>query len=230
MEVYKITCKVNNKVYIGSTKLTKEDRWGDLSSSSSHLSCVRDNVDSPLYNDIREYGEDSFTLETLEQCSDRSEAYRKEDEWIKHYWELLGSSNIYNQEPQACGRRDVPHLHTKQSQLKASKARAKKYNTANGACLTPEAKEKARKTKMEKYGSMLGNYSEEARESQRRKVSYEILDTKDSNILYGYNDVLDKLIGEGYNISIWKVKRNIFTPNSKFIEQYPELLGRFKRM
>lgn len=41
MEVYKITCKINNKIYIGSTKLSKEKRWGDLSSSSSHLSCVR---------------------------------------------------------------------------------------------------------------------------------------------------------------------------------------------
>lgn len=32
MEVYKITCKINNKIYIGSTKLSKEKMWGDLSS------------------------------------------------------------------------------------------------------------------------------------------------------------------------------------------------------
>ena len=53
MEVYKITCKTNNKIYIGSTKLSKEKRWGDLSSSSSHLSCVRKGKDTPLYNDIK---------------------------------------------------------------------------------------------------------------------------------------------------------------------------------
>lgn len=30
MEVYKITCKINNKIYIGSTKLTKEKKVGRL--------------------------------------------------------------------------------------------------------------------------------------------------------------------------------------------------------
>ena len=68
MEIYKITCKINNKVYIGSTKLTKEKRWGDLSSSSSHLSCARDEIDKPLYNDIRKYGKENSLLTDCEVC------------------------------------------------------------------------------------------------------------------------------------------------------------------
>ena len=87
MEVYKITCKTNNKIYIGSTKLSKEKRWGDLSSSSSHLSCVRKGKDTPLYNDIKKYGAENFVLETLEIITgDRHKAYERETYWIKYFW------------------------------------------------------------------------------------------------------------------------------------------------
>lgn len=112
MEVYKITCKTNNKIYIGSTKLSKEKRWGDLSSSSSHLSCVRKGKDTPLYNDIKKYGAENFVLETLEIITgDRHKAYERETYWIKYFWDKLGENMIYNQFKGSHGNSNwsVPH-------------------------------------------------------------------------------------------------------------------------
>ena len=64
--VYKITNKVNQKIYIGYTKFTAEERWkdhvGNRNVKNYHLSCA-----------IRKYGADSFSVETLWQ-SDSSKA------------------------------------------------------------------------------------------------------------------------------------------------------------
>ena len=64
MEVYKITCKINGKIYIGSTTYTKEIRW-----KKGHLNMAhRKNTpnDNLLYVDIKKYGENNFEIETLE--------------------------------------------------------------------------------------------------------------------------------------------------------------------
>lgn len=57
--IYKITDKVNNKVYIGQTRYTVEFRW------RQHLN-RKDNT--PMHNLMRKYGAERFTIETLEEC------------------------------------------------------------------------------------------------------------------------------------------------------------------
>lgn len=59
MEVYRITNTITGKVYIGSTKYTKEYRW------STHLKDLKKGDSRPLYEDIRKYGIDAFDLTTL---------------------------------------------------------------------------------------------------------------------------------------------------------------------
>ena len=154
MEVYKITCKINNKIYIGSTKLNKEKRWGDLSSSSSHLSCVRKGKDTPLYNDIKKYGAENFILETLEIITgDRHKAYERETYWIKYFWDKLGENLIYNQFKGSHRNSNWSVPHDKEHQRKAAKARQEKYGKTNAMMITPEAMIKAKQTKINKYGN-----------------------------------------------------------------------------
>jgi group I intron endonuclease len=59
--IYKITNKVNNKVYIGFTQDT-ETRW------KNHRNCK---LDRPLYNSIKKHGIDNFSFEIIYKSDDR---------------------------------------------------------------------------------------------------------------------------------------------------------------
>lgn len=79
--IYKITNQVNGKVYIGQTSRTVEIRWQE------HLRYAR--KDKPqhckkLYNAFKKYGEDSFSIETIEQCKDKKLSER-EQYWVAYY-------------------------------------------------------------------------------------------------------------------------------------------------
>lgn len=231
MEIYKITCKINNKIYIGSTKLTKEKRWGDLSSSSSHLSCVRDGKNTPLYNDIRKYGTENFLLETIEMVgSDRHKAYKRETYWIKYFWDKLGENMIYNQFRASHGNSNWFVPHNPEMQKKAAQIRKEKYGTLNAKMITPEAMEKAKITKIKRYGRSGPIVSKKGKEIHDIKVSNKILDTFDNEILIGYNEVHNKLNNEGYNLTYWVTRRLVNgIISQKNIFKYPKLNNMKKR-
>lgn len=78
--IYKITNTINDKTYIGQSKQTSV-RWRDhIASSKMTPETLRFN--SALYEEMREYGTDKFTFETIEEVSDEK-AYEKEQFWIK---------------------------------------------------------------------------------------------------------------------------------------------------
>lgn len=62
--IYKITNKANNKVYIGQTIRTVEERY------QRHLSEARHHTNRPLYDSMNHYGVDSFTVEILVEAPD----------------------------------------------------------------------------------------------------------------------------------------------------------------
>lgn len=76
--VYKVTNKVNSKIYIGYTKFTAEERWkdhvGNRNVKNYHLSCA-----------IRKYGADSFAIETLWQSRSSKAAKDTEKLLIAEY-------------------------------------------------------------------------------------------------------------------------------------------------
>lgn len=78
--IYKVTNTINDKVYIGQTE-NVETRWNyhlrDYLRSSDSL-----RFKSPLYDDMKEYGVDKFTIEELEGV-DKDNSYIKEKFWIK---------------------------------------------------------------------------------------------------------------------------------------------------
>lgn len=77
--IYKITNRVNNKVYIGQTRFTVEHRW------NQHLRHFnKEHRQQPLYKAFQKYGTENFQIEALEEVEleklDEREIY-----WIAKY-------------------------------------------------------------------------------------------------------------------------------------------------
>lgn len=78
-EVYKITNKINNKIYIGITNQGAGVRY------LHHLYEARSGSLFPIHNAIRKYGKDNFTLEIIELCEDSDTLKEREKYWIAFY-------------------------------------------------------------------------------------------------------------------------------------------------
>jgi group I intron endonuclease len=86
MIVYKITNKINGKMYIGQTISSIEERWAGHCYNSSR--CTR------MKNAINKYGKENFSIEVIEICSTQEELDEKETFYIKQLNTL--SPNGYN--------------------------------------------------------------------------------------------------------------------------------------
>lgn len=78
--IYKITNKLNGKIYIGKTLHSIEERWRQHCRDSKKESKER----RPLYAAIRKYGEENFFIEQVEECSDNV-VNERETYWIEWY-------------------------------------------------------------------------------------------------------------------------------------------------
>lgn len=71
MVIYKITNLLNEKIYIGQTRQPIEKRF------LQHFK-----ADSPLGQDMREYGIENFTIEIIERCENQEQLNEREIFWI----------------------------------------------------------------------------------------------------------------------------------------------------
>ena len=78
--IYKITNKINNKIYIGKTTSTVEKRWREHCDDYQRESCKN----RPLYSAMRKYGVENFVIEIVEECSD-TVLNEREVFWIENY-------------------------------------------------------------------------------------------------------------------------------------------------
>ena len=78
--IYKLTNKINGKVYIGQTSLTIEHRLQQHIRDSKRQTMEN----RPLYRAFRKYGYDNFIVEEIEQCED-NEVNKREQYWINYY-------------------------------------------------------------------------------------------------------------------------------------------------
>lgn len=99
--IYKITNKINNKVYIGQTTRPLKDRW------NQHKSDIY-KFDSALYLAMRKYGIENFSCEEIEKCADKN-LDERETYWIKYYNSYINTTNSkgYNMTLGGYGRRKV---------------------------------------------------------------------------------------------------------------------------
>lgn len=77
-KLYKITNTVNQKLYIGITKLPIEQRW------AKHLK-DSNSPKYPLHHAIQKYGKENFIIELLEESSDRLHISGLEEPFIQKY-------------------------------------------------------------------------------------------------------------------------------------------------
>ena len=78
--IYKITNQINNKVYIGKTNLTIQERFKEHCRDSE-----RKNMENrPLYRAMNKYGKENFSVEQIEECSFEI-ASEREKYWIEYY-------------------------------------------------------------------------------------------------------------------------------------------------
>jgi hypothetical protein len=78
-KIYKITNKLNGKIYIGDTKLSIYYRF-HIAWHGSHFKCFENGDNRHLYNSMRKYGLNNFTLELLPHSEVLTESY-----YIKFY-------------------------------------------------------------------------------------------------------------------------------------------------
>ena len=86
--IYCITCTANDKRYVGSSKNVQ------MRMRAHKYNAGSDNSTLPLlYNDIRLYGLESFTIEILEHCSEK-DLLEREDYWIEVLQTNIDGYNI----------------------------------------------------------------------------------------------------------------------------------------
>ena len=86
MIIYKITNKVNGKIYIGQTIKTLERRWYQHTKA-------KDN--SAFHKAVRKYGAANFIVEQIDVACSKEELNAKEKYWIEYYGTMT-SQNGYN--------------------------------------------------------------------------------------------------------------------------------------
>lgn len=69
--IYQVTNKLNGKIYVGQTTRTLEERFA-----------AHSKADSLLGRDIREFGEENFTKEVIEECETPDQLNEREIFWI----------------------------------------------------------------------------------------------------------------------------------------------------
>lgn len=86
--IYKITNSITSKVYIGKTCEKVERRF------NNHLSMARGSYcNTHLYNAIRKYGEDNFSVEIIADSIPEFLVNAYESYWIKHYNSYVNGYN-----------------------------------------------------------------------------------------------------------------------------------------
>ena len=89
MYIYKITNKVNGKVYIGQSIRPIEQRF------QRHINDAVNNIlDTHFARAIRKYGKENFYIELVETCNNQTELNLREQYWIRKYDSI---NNGYNE-------------------------------------------------------------------------------------------------------------------------------------
>ena len=88
MIIYRITNKINGKIYIGQTIKTLEHR------KQQHIKCSKNKEDRHLYNAMNKYGIDNFIFEEIDYTNDLDELNYLETKYIIEYDSVRNGYNM----------------------------------------------------------------------------------------------------------------------------------------
>lgn len=114
--IYKITNKINKKIYIGQTTQGLQHRW------KGHIISSRNKADNyAFHNAINKYGQENFTLEVVEYCT-QEELDEKEKYYITKYNSLVPNGYNIRLGGDDCGRKPVYQVNLYDNQIVAKYA------------------------------------------------------------------------------------------------------------
>lgn len=129
--IYKITNLINNKIYIGQTVHTLQERWMGHVWDAKNKSYTN----RPLLNAILKYGEDNFTIEPVEECYSKEELDAREIYWIDKLNTRdrnIGYNVSKGGDRGAGGPNFKGHHHSEETRKKMSESRKGKLNANYG--------------------------------------------------------------------------------------------------
>lgn len=102
--IYIIKNNCNDKVYVGQTTTSMNQRW------NHHITSAKNNLDSSMviYNAMRKYGIENFYIELLENNIAGTDVLNEREKyWINYYNSLIPNGYNVREGGEDCGRREV---------------------------------------------------------------------------------------------------------------------------
>lgn len=168
MIIYKITNKINGKVYVGQTIQTLNAR------KNEHKKRARNRANFPLYNAINKYGVENFKIVQIDEADSLEELNLKEQYYIKHFNSMY--PNGYNLTSGGAGTLD--YRHTDEDKVKMSELKKGMFKGENnpfyGKHHTEEQKAKWRR---ERKGKKLSEEHKQKISNTRKRIPIINLDT-----------------------------------------------------
>lgn len=198
-KVYKIVNKINNKVYIGCTINSLNERFYE------HLyRCFKTDYKSKLYSSIKKYGKENFEIILLEECSS-DVLYKTEKKYIIEY-------NSYEQGMNSTfgGEGCLGYQHSSEIKEKISK------NLKNG-------KSHRGKTYEEIYGENKNKEKEKRKESVKKYWNKLSKEEKNKRINKATETIRKKSKLGVELIKEIKNKINNGATNKELKKQYPQI-------
>lgn len=188
-KIYKITNKKNDLVYIGCTINSLKRRFHE------HLyRCFKTDYKSKLYNSIKKYGQENFTIELIEEC-DLSVIYKTEKKYIEQY-------DSYNNGLNSTlgGDGCLGYTHSQEIRKKISE-NTKNGNSHKGKTYKELYGDKSEEQKEKRRLSVMKGWDSMSDEDKNKRVS-NIKDSARKNSKYGV-DLIKKIkqkINEGVKV------------------------------
>lgn len=204
MIIYKITNKLNGKVYIGQTTRTIEQRF------RQHIKRAKEGDGRHIYCAMRKYGIENFDVVQIDSANSIEELNSKEEYWIKQYNSIKDGYNMTGGVDNPMNYSEIISKHNKKMRTEEVRNKISKslseYRKKNG--FSKEHLEKIRK-------SLIGNKhfeghkrSEFAKQQTAKALHKSVycID-KQGNIIHEFESVKDA--------AIWWYDYDKFTYNSK---------------
>lgn len=206
MKVYKLINLKNNKIYIGSTSKSLEERFGGHVHDSKYRN-------TKLYKDMKKYDKSDYAMVLLfeDTTITRKQLYEIEDKIIKEYYEIYGEDLMLNDSNSAWKIKNYSHLHSSESQRKTVatiiKNRKKQFGENYNDMLTPEQRKRA------------GKNSGESRKA--------ILQFNNEEKIRGIQEFVVYLNEKGYDITRKHINSYLYGGHfpKKVLEKYPDLIN-----